>query len=81
MRRDVQATDKVIGTLPGRLTATNKRLAHVNNSVNTMGCGGIVNNLRAVIRFGPVSPGNATVLATIVPPGAWGTKPDGTTPC
>jgi len=81
MRRDVRATDKVIGTLPGRLTATNKRLAHVNNSVNIMGCGGIANNLKVKLTFGGIPTGSASVFATVVPVKAWGVQADGKTPC
>jgi hypothetical protein len=81
MRRDVVETGKVLGTLPGRLEATNGRLAYVNGSVNTMGCAGIMNNLKVKIGVGPLNTGSATVYATVVPPGAWGTKPDGKTPC
>lgn len=81
MRRDVVATGGVLGTLPGRLRATNGRLAHVNESVNVMGCRGITNNLEVDIRVGPLPTGSAKVHATVVPPGAWGTLADGRTPC
>jgi hypothetical protein len=81
MRRDVVETGKVLGTLPGRLDATNGRLAYVNGSVNTMGCAGIMNNLKVKIGVGPLNTGSATVYATVVPPGTWGTKADGKTPC
>ncbi|MCB0877639.1 MAG: hypothetical protein KDC46_01475 [Thermoleophilia bacterium] len=81
MRRDVQATGQVLGTLPPRLTATNARLAHVNGAVNTMGCRGVTNNLKVKISLGPIPNGSATVYATVIPPAAWGTKQDGKTPC
>lgn len=81
MRKDVEATSRVLKTLPGRLTATNKRLAYVNNAVNIMGCRGITNNLKVKISLGPIPNGGATVYATVIPPGAWGTKEDGKTPC
>ncbi|MCW2921225.1 MAG: hypothetical protein JWL76_1099 [Thermoleophilia bacterium] len=81
MRKDVEATSRVLKSLPGRLTATNKRLAYVNNAVNIMGCRGITNNLKVKISLGPIPNGSATVYATVVPPGAWGTKEDGKTPC
>ncbi len=81
MRRDVEATSRVLKTLPGRLTATNKRLEHVNNSVNTMGACGITNNLKVKINLGPIPNGSATVYATVIPPGAWGEKIPGKTPC
>jgi hypothetical protein len=81
MRKDVQATGTVLGTLPGRLEATNSRLAHVNSIVNYMGCQGITNNLEVSIKLGPIPNGSAKVYATVVPPGAWGTLPDGRTPC
>ena len=81
MRKDVEATSRVLKSLPGRLTATNKRLAFVNNSVNIMGCQGITNNLKVKISVGPIPNGSATVYATVVPPGAWGVKADGKTPC
>lgn len=81
MRVDVERTGRVLGSLPGRLTATNKRLAYVNNSVNIMGCRGITNNLKVKIRVGPIPNGSATVYATVVPPGAWGVQADGKTPC
>lgn len=81
MRRDVQATGNVLGTLPPRLRATNARLAHVNGAVNTMGCRGIMSNLKVRIGLGPIPTGAAEVYATVVPPAAWGTGPDGRTPC
>lgn len=81
MRRDVVLTGGVLGTLPGRLRATNGRLTFINDAVNTMGCRGITNNLEVDIRVGPIPNGSAKVYATVVPPGAWGTKPDGVTPC
>ncbi len=81
MRVDVERTGRVLGSLPGRLTATNKRLAYVNNAVNIMGCRGITNNLKVKINVGPIPNGNATVYATVVPPGAWGVQADGKTPC
>ena len=81
MRKDVEATGRVLGSLPGRLTATNKRLEHVNNSVNTMGACGITNNLNVKISLGPIPNGRATVYATVIPPGAWGQKIAGKTPC
>jgi hypothetical protein len=81
MRRDVQSTGVVLGTLPGRLAATNARLAHVNGAVNTMGCRGITNNLKVDIRLGPIPNGSAQVFATVIPPSAWGTRQDGVTPC
>lgn len=81
MRKDVESTSRVLKSLPGRLTATNKRLAYVNNAVNIMGCRGITNNLKVKISVGPIPNGNATVYATVIPPGAWGTKEDGRTPC
>ncbi|MEO6867527.1 MAG: hypothetical protein ABI200_05855 [Gaiellales bacterium] len=81
MRKDVVATGRVLGTLPGRLDATNGRLGHVNNSVNIMGCRGILNNMQVEIFAGPLRTGAAHVSATIVPPGAWGTLKDGKTPC
>lgn len=81
MRRDVAATGGVLGSLPGRLRATNARLTHVNGAVNIMGCRGITNNLEVGIRVGPLSTGAAKVFATVVPPGAWGTREDGRTPC
>ena len=81
MRVDVERTGRVLGSLPGRLTATNKRLAYVNNAVNIMGCRGITNNLKVKINVGPIPNGSATVYATVVPPGAWGVKEDGKTPC
>jgi hypothetical protein len=81
MRRDVQATGDVLGTLPGRLNAVNGRLAHVNGAVNIMGCTGITNNLKVKIKAGPINTGTATVYATVVPPGAWGVRADGATPC
>lgn len=81
MRRDVQATGGVLGQLRPRLNATNARLRHVNGAVNTMGCQGITNQLGLKIKFGPLSTGSAKVNATVVPPGAWGTRADGVTPC
>lgn len=81
MRRDVQATGAVLGTLPPRLRATNARLAHVNGAVNTMGCRGVLSNLKVKIGLGPIPTGAAEVYATVVPPAAWGTKADGRTPC
>lgn len=81
MRRDVVATDKVLTSIPGRLEATNQRLAYVNNSVNIMGCRGIKNNLEVDIFIGPLRNGSAKVYATVVPPGAWGFREDGVTPC
>lgn len=81
MRRDVQATGTVLGSLPPRLRATNARLAHVNGAVNTMGCRGILSNLKVKIGLGPIPTGAAEVQATVVPPAAWGTGADGRTPC
>lgn len=81
MRRDVQRTGVVLKSMPGRLRATNARLAHVNKAVNIMGCKGIASNLQVKLSLGPPSIGSATVFATIVPPGAWGTQDDGVTPC
>lgn len=81
MRKDVEATGRVLSTLPGRLDATNGRLAHVNEAVNVMGCRGILNNLQVEIFLGPLRNGSAQVTATVVPPGAWGTLKDGRTPC
>jgi hypothetical protein len=81
MRRDVQATGKVLGTLPNRLGATNDRLKFVNDNVNTMGCLGIANTLRVHIKLGPIPNGAATVYATVIPKGAWGVLKDGRTPC
>jgi hypothetical protein len=46
-----------------------------------MGCRGITNNLKVKISVGPIPNGSATVYATVIPPGAWGTKEDGKTPC
>jgi len=81
MRRDVQRTGVVLKSMPGRLEATNARLKHVNLAVNTMGCKGIGSNLEINLFMGPLRLGAGKVVATIVPPGAWGTQPDGTTPC
>ncbi|MCW2955842.1 MAG: hypothetical protein JWO69_711 [Thermoleophilia bacterium] len=80
MRADIVATEAVVGTLPGRLAATNGRLAHVNSVVNQMGCRGITSRINVDVRFTFMAAGNASIVATIVPPGTWGTKADGT-PC
>lgn len=81
MRQDVQATGGVLGQLQPRLRATNARLRHVNGAVNTMGCLGITNQLNVKIKVGPLTTGSAKVSATVVPPGAWGMRADGVTPC
>ena len=80
MRGDVVASGGVLGTLPGRLAATNGRLAHINGVVNFMGCTGIGNNLSVHIKAAGINLGGALVNATIVPAGAWGRKLDGS-PC
>jgi len=80
MRADVVGTANVLKTVPTALKRTNGRLTHVNSVMNYMGCAGILNNLQVKIFLGPISNGSAKVVATIVPPGAWGTKADGT-PC
>lgn len=80
MRRDVEATGKVLGTLPGRLRATNQRLAHVNRTVDIMGRCGVTNQLEVDIFAGPLRTGSAKVFATVVPPASWGSA-KGATPC
>ena len=77
MRRDVSATGGILKTLPGRLRATNGRLAHVNGAVDIMGCGGIAANMQVLLYLGPLRTGSANVSATIVPRGAWGTDANG----
>jgi uncharacterized phage infection (PIP) family protein YhgE len=81
MRRDVDRTRGVLASLPPALAATNGRLGHINNAVNTMGCRGVVSALDVRIEVGPISPGSARVFATVVPPGAWGVAADGVSPC
>lgn len=80
MRKDVQSTGVVLGSLPGRLSATNARLAHVNGAVDVMGCRGVMNELAVKISLGPIPNGSAKVYATVIPPAAWGKNPDGS-PC
>jgi uncharacterized phage infection (PIP) family protein YhgE len=80
MRADVVSSGLVLRTLPGRLRATNGRLAHTNKVVNYMGCTGIGNNLTVHIKAAGINLGGAIVNATIVPAGAWGHKLDGS-PC
>jgi hypothetical protein len=81
MRRDVQATGVVLRDMPGRLQATNDRLAFVNGNVNTMGCLGIINKLNVHLSFLGIPNGTAEIQATTIPQGAWGVLADGRTQC
>ncbi|MCW2927931.1 MAG: hypothetical protein JWM86_1899 [Thermoleophilia bacterium] len=81
MRKDVVATGDVLGSLGGRLAATNGRLGHINNSVNIMGVCGITNNLEVDIFLGPLRNGSAKVYATVIPPNAWGDRNGKVVPC
>lgn len=80
MRGDLVATSEVVDQLPGRLDATNGRLGHINKVVNLMGCRGITQKIDVDVSFTFVNAGSASIIATVVPPGSWGVKADGT-PC
>lgn len=80
MSKDVAGTGKQLGALVPRLAASNARLAHINSTVNFMGCKGILQKLNATFYLGPIRNGGGEISATIVPPGSWGTNADGS-PC
>lgn len=79
MAKDVKGTGQVLSGMPPRLAAINARMAHMNSVVNFMGCRGIRQDLKVKVSAFGINNGSAQIVATIVPPGAWGTNQDGST--
>jgi len=80
MRKDVVGTKQVLHKVPNRLDVTNQRLTWINGTINYFGCAGLINRLHIRMSWLTIPNGNADIVATITPKGAWGNKVDGT-PC